>query len=168
MKRVAMVTGSFDPATLGHVDIIQRAAKAFDEVYAVVLVNAEKRNSGMFTPAQRRLILESACRDISNVQCLVCDELAAEFADKLGVSYIVKGIRNGTDFDYEYTLAEIMRRFSPRLETFFLPANPALAHVSSTYARERLRYGADLSDVADAETAKLMVQFLAEKDNTAM
>lgn len=164
MKRIAMVPGSFDPATLGHVDIIRRAADAFDEVYAVVMVNAEKKDTGMFSPAQRRLILESACRDIPNVQCLICEELAAEFADKLGVSYIVKGLRNGTDFDYEYTLAEIMRRFSPRLETVFLPANPDLAHVSSTYARERLRYGADLSDIADAVTGKLMLRLLSEKE----
>ena len=63
MRRVAMVPGSFDPATLGHVDIIRRAAGAFDEVYAVVMVNAEKRDAGMFSPAQRRRILESACRD---------------------------------------------------------------------------------------------------------
>ena len=75
----------------------------------------------------------------------------------------MKGLRNGTDFDYEYTLAEIMHRFSPRLETVFLPARPALAHVSSTYARERLRYGADLTDVADPATAALMLEFLAEK-----
>ncbi|MCI8610976.1 MAG: pantetheine-phosphate adenylyltransferase [Clostridiales bacterium] len=163
MKRIAMIPGSFDPATLGHVDIIRRAAGAFDEVYAVVMVNAEKQNTGMFSPVQRRRILESACRDISNVQCLICEELAAEFADKLGVSYVVKGLRNGTDFDYEYTLAEIMHRFSPRLETVFLPARPALAHVSSTYARERLRYGADLTDVADPATAALMLEFLAEK-----
>ncbi len=163
MKRVAMVPGSFDPATLGHVDIIRRAAGAFDEVYAVVMVNAEKRDAGMFSPAQRRRILESACRDIPNVQCLICEELAAEFADKLGVSYVVKGLRNGTDFDYEYTLAEIMHRFSPRLETMFLPSSPDLAHVSSTYARERLRYGADLTDVADPVTAALMLQLLREK-----
>lgn len=163
MKRIAMVPGSFDPATLGHVDIIRRAANAFDEVYAVVMVNAEKKDTGMFSRPSARRILESACRDIPNVQCLICDELAAEFADKLGVSYIVKGLRNGTDFDYEYTLAEIMRRFSPRLETVFLPANPGLAHVSSTYARERLRYAADLSDVADAVTAKLMLYLLSEK-----
>ncbi len=163
MKRIAMVPGSFDPATLGHVDIIRRAAGAFDEVYTVVMVNAEKRDAGMFSPTQRRRILESACRDIPNVQCLICEELAAEFADKLGVSYVVKGLRNGTDFDYEYTLAEIMHRFSPRLETVFLPASPALAHVSSTYARERLRYGADLSDVADSATAALMLELLSEK-----
>lgn len=164
MKRIAMVPGSFDPATLGHVDIIRRAASAFDEVYAVVMVNGEKRDRGLFSPPQRRRILESACRDLPNVQCLICEELAAEFADKLGVSYVVKGLRNGTDFDYEYTLAEIMRRFSPRLETVFFPAKPDLAHVSSTYARERLRYGADLSDIADAVTGKLMLRLLSEKE----
>ena len=165
MKRIAMVPGSFDPATLGHVDIIRRAADLFDEVYAVVMVNAEKRDSGMFSPAERRRILECACRDIPNVQCLICEELASDFAQKLGATYLVKGLRNGSDFDYEYTLAEIMRRFSPRLKTVFLPAAPALSHISSTYARERLRYGSDLSDVADAATARLMLEILSEKQN---
>ena len=162
-KRIALVPGSYDPATLGHVDIIRRAAALFETVYAVVLFNAEKRDSGLFTPEERLQILQCACRDIPNFQCCVCDGLTSDIAAELSATHYVKGVRNGTDFDYEYGLAEIMHKFSPNMETVWIPARPSLSHVSSTYARERLRFGCDLSDVADAETAQLMRELLSKR-----
>ena len=162
-KKIALVPGSYDPATLGHVDVIRRAATLFDTVYAVVLVNAEKRDSGLYSPEARLQILQCACRDIPNFRCCVCDGLTSDIAAKLFSTHYVKGVRNGTDFDYEYGLAEIMRQFSPDMETVWIPARPSLSHVSSTYARERLRFGCDLSDVADAETAALMRELLEKK-----
>lgn len=154
MEKIAIIPGSFDPITLGHVDIIKRAAEIFDKVYVVSLVNAEK--GGMFSPEQRFEIMQSATRGIKNVECAVCDGLTSDFMKYVGAKYIVKGIRDTTDFAYENGLAEIMRHFAEGSETVFLPATPALSYISSTYAREKIKYGCDLSDIADSETAEII------------
>lgn len=155
MKKV-LVPGSFDPVTLGHVDLIKRAAGIFDSVHAVVMVNAEKRNSGMFTPEERLEILKTAVRDIPNVTCALCEGLASDYTKANGIEFIAKGVRNATDFDYEYSLAEIMKHFHEGIETVLIPSDPALSYISATYARERIRYGCDLSDIADTDTAALI------------
>lgn len=163
--RKAIVPGSFDPVTAGHVDIIRRASKIFDEVHAVVMVNAEKKNSGMFSPSERLSMLESAVCGIDGVKCALCTGLASDYTKEQGIEYIVKGIRNSTDFDYEYSLAEIMKHFHEGIETVFIPADPTLSYISSTYARERIRYGCDLSDIADTETQKLIKEYF-NKNNS--
>lgn len=163
MKK-AIVPGSFDPVTLGHVDLIRRAADIFDEVHAVVMVNAEKRNSGLFTPEERLAILESAVGHLPNVKCALQYGLASDYTRKNGIGFIAKGIRNATDFDYEYGLSEIMKRFHEGIETVFIPADPALAYMSSTYARERIRYGCELSDIADEKTAALIAEIIERKN----
>ena len=162
MKK-AIVTGSFDPATLGHADLIRRAAQIFDEVHAVVMVNAEKKNTGMFSPEERLRILESLTADIDNVKCAVCTGLASDYTKAEGIDFIVKGVRNATDFDYEYSLAQIMKHFHEGIETVLIPADPTLAYISSTYARERIRYGCDLSDIADKKTAALIKELYDAK-----
>lgn len=163
MKKIAIVPGSFDPATQGHVDLIRRAAAIFDEVHAVVMVNAEK-NTGMFTAEERLAIIESATRDIENVRCAVCRGLASDYTKENGVSFIAKGVRNATDFDYEYSLCEIMKHFHEGIETVLIPSDPTLSYMSSTYARERIRYGCDLSDIADENTAKLIRELFEMKN----
>ncbi len=154
MKKIAIIPGSYDPATLGHIDIIKRAADIFDEVYAAIMVNSEKK--GLFTPDERLEILSCACRDITNAKPVIWTSLASDLMNETGAKYIVKGARNSTDFDYEHSLSEIMRRFALGSETVILPSRPEYFHVSSTYARELLKYGNDLSDVADDETAEIM------------
>lgn len=155
MERIAFIPGSLDPVTRGHVDIIRRAAALFDKVIVAVTVNAEK-NSGMFTASERLEILKCAVRDIENVECLLCDTLASDFARGHGARWYVKGVRSATDFDYEYSLANITKHFDADIETILLPADPTLAHISSTYARERIRYGCELDDIADSKTAALI------------
>ena len=155
--KTAIIPGSFDPVTLGHVDLIRRAAAVFDKVYPVIVVNAEK--SGMFYPDERLKILKSACRDIENAECRVFDGLTSDFAKEVGAKFIAKGARNSTDFNYETGLAEIMKKFDPELETVFFPADPMLAYMSSTYARECIRYGCSLSGIVDSETEKLIHKF---------
>ena len=162
MKK-AIVPGSFDPATAGHADLIKRAARIFDEVHAVVMVNAEKKNSGLFTPEERLAILKCATKDIDNVKCAVCTGLASDYTKANGVGFIAKGVRNGTDFDYEYSLAEIMKHFHEGIETVLFPSAPELSYISATYARERIRYGCDLSDIADEKTAALIKELWENK-----
>lgn len=163
MKK-AIVMGSFDPCTLGHVDLIRRAARIFDEVHAVVMVNAEKIDRGLFTADERLSILEKAVEGIENVKCATFSGLASDYTKEMGIEFIVKGARNATDFDYEYSLAEIMRHFHEGIETVILPAEPALSYISATYARERIRYGCDLSDIADEETACLIKEIYERKN----
>lgn len=155
MEKIALIPGSFDPVTRGHVDIVSRAAKMFDRVIVAVMANAEKQ-SGMFSPDERLEILKCALRNIENADCMLCKGLASDFAAEHGVRYFVKGLRNAIDFDYEYSIANIMKKFDEDIETVFVPADPILAHISSTYARERIRYGCSLDDIADDETAKLI------------
>ncbi len=149
MKR-AIITGSFDPVTTGHEDLIRRAAAMFDGVTAVILANTEKA-SGLF-PAQDRLrFLTTVCREIPGADAVLWGGLTSDAAKELGARFIVRGARSGGDFDYEYNLAMIMKRFDPELETLVLPAKPELSMISSTYVRDLLKYGAPLSDaVPDA------------------
>lgn len=153
--KIAVIPGSYDPVTRGHVDIIRRAAGMFDRAVAAVMVNGDK-GGGMFSPEERLEILKCALRDIKGAEAVMFDGLTSELLEKEGAAYLVKGVRSAADFDYEYSLAQIMKRFSPSVETVLLPADPTLAYISSSYARERLRYGCELSDVADPETARLM------------
>ena len=168
--RIAMLTGSFDPVTTGHMDILRRAAAMFDTVYIVIMSNGDKDSagSGMFTFAQRLAILEAACESlreegITNVYAEMYSGLSSEFAKQHGVKYIVRGLRSASDFDYEYGLAGIMKRFDPELETIFLPADPTLYCVSSTYVRELLRFGCDVGDAMPAKAAERALDFRNEK-----
>lgn len=139
-----MITGSFDPITVGHIDLIRRAALLFDEVYVVVFANTEKK-SGMFTPDERLLLCKAAIGELTGVTAVKFDGLTSDIARALGVNCLVRGARSGTDFDYEYELANIMRRFDGKLETVVLPASPELSMISSTYARDLIKYGCDLT-----------------------
>ena len=164
--RIAMLTGSFDPVTAGHVDLIRRAARMFDRVYVAVMQNGEKDSAGggMFTYGQRLEILSAACdslraQGIDNVIPELCVGLSSEYAAQRGITFIVRGVRNASDFDYEYGLAGIMKRFDERLETVFLPADPALSCISSTYVRELLKYRCPIGDAMPEAAARLAVRF---------
>ncbi len=148
--RRAIITGSFDPVTGGHEDLIRRAAAMFDGVTVVILANTEKA-SGLFPPADRLRFLEMVCRQIPGADAMLRGGLTSDAARELGARFIVRGARSGGDFDYEYNLAMIMKRFDPDLETLVLPAKPELSMISSTYVRDLLKYGAPLGDaVPDA------------------
>lgn len=161
MKKIAIVPGSYDPVTLGHVDIIERAAALFDEVWVAITVNGAK--SGVFTPEERLEITNAAIDRIQNAKAVIWSGLTSDLMAEKGAKYIVKGARNATDFDYENSLSEIMRRFAPESETIILPARPKYFHVSSTYARELLKYGGDLSDIATPEVAEIMKKIYNKK-----
>lgn len=137
--RTAICSGSFDPITLGHLDIIQRAAACFDRVCVCVSPNAEKRNQ-MFTPEQKLLLVRTAVADLPNVEAELWPGLLADFAVDHGANVIVRGVRNSMDFDIEYQMAVINRGIHPQLETMLLPASAAYQHFSSSMAREMIRY----------------------------
>ena len=143
MKR-ALITGSFDPPTLGHVDVIRRSASIFDEVVVCVCFNSQKQ--GMFTPDLRVEMLRASLTDLTNVTVERYDGLVADFALSHNIDVIVKGVRNATDYDYEAVLARVNLLNAP-VESIFLPCDPAYQFVSSTVAREMIRYNRALDQL---------------------
>lgn len=143
-KKIALLTGSFDPLTLGHYDIALRAAKMFDTVYVVGFFNSEKK--GYFSAEERLEILRAAFKGHDNIIVDVSCDMVANYAEKISADVIVKGIRTTVDFAYEHNLAEISRRLSPNIETVFIPAKAELSYISSTYVREMIKYNHSICD----------------------
>lgn len=158
MKK-AIITGTFDPITRGHTDVIRTAAELFDEVYVCVLNNAEKRT--MFTEDERLRIACTAvdslrAEGITNIVAESFSGLTSDYMRDRGINYIVKGVRNATDFDYEYGMAQIMKKFLPGCESVFIPAKPESIHISSTFVREIIKYGGPLEDAVPEGCAELI------------
>lgn len=160
--KTAVCSGSFDPITLGHYDIIRRAAACFDKVWVCVSPNAEKRNQ-MFTPEQKLQLVRAAVADLPNVEAELGPELLADFAMAHGAQAIVRGVRGAVDFDAEYQLAQINRDIHPELDTVLLPASPCYQHFSSSMAREMIRYGQPLERCLPAAIVPLVRKIMEEK-----
>ena len=153
--RTAICPGSYDPITLGHLNVIERAAALFDRVIVCVMVNGGK-DRGMF-PAQRRLeFVRLATEHLPRVEAARWDGLLADFARQEGACALVKGVRGGTDFDWEYQMACVNRSLAPELETVLLPAAPEYVYFSSTMAREMVKYGQDLERYLPAPVARIL------------
>ena len=151
--RIAICPGSFDPITLGHLDMVCRAAALFDRVVVCVMSNGEK-DRGMFTPDQRLRLVRLAVERLPNVEAELWTGLLAEYAAKRGACALVKGVRNPTDFDWEFQMSQINRNLIPGLETVLLPASPEYSWFSSTMAREMIRYGQDLKKYLPSAVAE--------------
>ena len=150
---IAIYPGSFDPITLGHLDVIRRAAACFDKVIVCVMVNAEKK-SPMFTAEQRVALIRASVAEIDNVEVEAFSGLLAGYAVSKGAHVLVKGVRNATDFDQEYQMAAINRGICPGLETILLPSSPAYQHFSSTMVREMIKYGQPMEKYVPAPVAE--------------
>ena len=161
--KTAICSGSFDPITLGHLDVIRRAAAIFDRVCVCVSPNAEKKNQ-MFTPEQKLLLVRTAVAELPNVEAELFPGLLADFAVSHGANVIVRGIRNVTDMDVEYQMALINRGLHPELETFLLPASPAYQHFSSSMAREMIRYGQPLEQYLPVSSVALVKDMTEKKE----
>lgn len=161
--RTAVCSGSFDPITLGHLDIIRRSAECFDKVWVCVSPNAEKK-SQMFTPEQKLQLVRAAIADLPNVEAELGPGLLADFAVEHGANVIVRGVRNGTDFDMEYQLALINRGIYPQLETMMLPASAEYQHFSSSMAREMIRYKQPLEKYLPASIIPLVLDIIEKKE----
>lgn len=136
--KICVVPGSFDPFTIGHLDVVKRAAALFDKVYVAIMVNSDK--TGCFSLATRKKIAEVSCGDLDNVTVITADGLLADLCSALGATAIVKGVRNAADYNYEAIFADANRHLSG-IETVWLPARPELNFVSSSFVRELMRYG---------------------------
>lgn len=138
----AVCPGSFDPVTLGHVDIFDRAAAQFDEVVVAVLINPNKK--GMFSPEERIALIEESTTHLPNLRVESGQGLVVDFVKARGLTAIVKGLRSGTDFEYELQMAQ-MNRHVAGVDTFFVAATPQFSFVSSSLAKEVATLGGDVS-----------------------
>ena len=159
----AVCSGSFDPITLGHMDIIRRAAACFDQVLVCVSANTEKR-SPMFTTEQKLALVREAIRPIPNARAELLHGLIADFAVEHGAHIIVRGVRNVSDHDSETQMAIINRSIRPELETMFLPASPEYQHFSSSMVRDMILYGRPLELYLPKEILPMVRQLIQDKE----
>lgn len=143
----AVCPGSFDPVTLGHIDVFERAAAQFDELVVAVLVNPNKM--GMFGVEERIEMIEESTSYLPNLRVESGSGLVVDFARSRGLSAVVKGLRTGTDFEYELQMAQ-MNRHIAGVDTFFVATTPQYSFVSSSLAKEVAVLGGDVSALLPA------------------
>ena len=148
MSNIVICPGSFDPVTLGHLDVITRAANMFDKVLVAVLVNSSKRPT--FSIEERMELLRDATDGLDNVEIVSFEGLLAEYCKSRGVNAIVKGLRAVSDFEYEFQMAIANKRLNPELETIFLTADSDSMYLSSSMVREIGSMGGDISNFVPA------------------
>lgn len=142
---IAIVPGSFDPMTIGHINIIERASKIFDKVYVAVMINDTKQY--MFTREQRTEIARLSVSHIDNVEVIFDDGMLADLALRLDANVIVKGIRDYKDYQYEFEMAQFNYKRNPKAQTVFFPCDEGAREISSTVVRDRIAHGKNISDI---------------------
>ncbi len=147
--RTAIYPGSFDPVTLGHLNIIRRAAAIFDRVVVCVMVNSDKKP--MFTSQERVELVEKVVARFPNVEVDTSDKLLVDYAKSVGNAVIIKGLRAVSDFEMECQMALINKKINPELDTLFLTAGEKYTFLSSTVVKEMAKYGADLHEFVPIE-----------------
>ena len=143
MHRICLFPGTFDPVTLGHVDIINRALPLFDKIIVGIGLNAAK--APMFTPEQRVKWIKDLYKGEEKVEGAVYEGLTVDFCKKIGAQFILRGIRYVSDFEYEKTIADANRQLDKSIETIFLTGEPKYTSVASTIVRDIIRNNGDAS-----------------------
>ena len=144
-KVIAIYPGSFDPPTNGHLDLIERGSKIFDELIVAILRNAEK--SPLFSVAERRLMLESLTSDYRNVSVDTFDGLTVDYALRMNASAVLRGIRAISDYEYELQMALMNRKLHPELETVFMMPAEQFSYLSSRLVREVAQLGGSIKEL---------------------
>ena len=144
-KRIALFPGSFDPFTKGHEDIVQRGLKLFDEIVIAVGYNSKKQNR--YIPIDRMIdLINQSFKNEARVSVITYNELTADLANRLGARYLLRGLRNTTDFEFENSVSQMNRYLYKELETVFLITSPAYAGINSSIIREVHKYGANVNE----------------------
>jgi pantetheine-phosphate adenylyltransferase len=144
-KRIALFPGSFDPFTKGHEDIVLRGLQMFDEIIIAIGYNSNK--SSRYFPIEVMIEkIKYTFREHQNIQVLTFSELTAEFAKKHHANFLLRGLRNTTDFEYENSIAQVNKKLNHQLESVFLITSPELAWISSSIVRDVHRYQGDVSE----------------------
>lgn len=146
--RKAVFPGSFDPITKGHENIVRRSAQLFDEIIVAIGSNSSKKS--MFSLQQRREWLEEVFKDLDNVKVDDYDGMTIDYCKRVQASFLLRGVRNGGDFEYERTIAQMTKSMAPHIETVILFTDPEFAAINSTVVREILRNHGDVSQFIPA------------------
>ena len=141
--KIAVFPGSFDPITTGHVNLIKRSLPLFDKIVVSIGVNSSKKT--LFTLEQRMEWLKSVFADEPKIEIANFTGLTVDFCKSIGAGYLIRGLRNSSDFDYEKTISQLNSVLGDGLETFFLISKPGFSHISSTIVREIIKAGGDAS-----------------------
>lgn len=155
-KKIAVIPGSFDPVTNGHLDIIRRTAALFDKVYVGILRNSSKKP--LFSAEERIALIKRVTGDIPNLEVESFDGLLVNYAEEKGADFIVKGLRAVSDFEYEFQMALTNKNINPNIETFFITTSRSYSYLSSSIVKEVARYGGPISDFVPKEIEKDIIE----------
>ncbi|MCX8032870.1 MAG: pantetheine-phosphate adenylyltransferase [Thermoleophilia bacterium] len=144
--KTALCPGTYDPVTVGHLDVITRCSAIFDQV-VVAVVDDPYRKTTLFSLEDRLYFLEESTKHLPNVRVVVLRGLLVKLAREVGASVLVKGLRAMTDFEYEFQMAQLNRKLDPELETMYLMASPEYSFLSSSGVKEIAKYGGCVSDL---------------------
>jgi pantetheine-phosphate adenylyltransferase len=159
--KIAVYPGSFDPITLGHLNIIKRAARIFDKLYVVVMKNSDK--NPLFTREERVELIRRTVVNFPNIETETSDGLLVKYCRDKGATVIVKGLRAVSDFDWEFQMALANRKIDPAIDTLFLASSEKYTYLSSTVVKEMAKYGADLREFVPREIIKDITEKVASK-----
>jgi pantetheine-phosphate adenylyltransferase len=162
LKVIAIYPGSFDPPTNGHLDLIERGSKIFDELVVAILRNADK--SPLFSLTERRNMLEELTGSFKNVRVDTFDGLTVDYASKVGANAVLRGIRALSDYEYELQMALMNRKLQPELETVFMMPAEQFSYISSRLVREVAQLGGPIKDLVP----EMVEQRLKEKLDPAV
>jgi len=159
--RIAVLPGSYDPMTNGHLDVIRRASKLYDEVIVSVVNTSVRKNPPMFTAEERIGFIEEATADLPNVRAEPFDILIVDFARQKGARAIVKGLRAISDFEYEMEMAQLNQHQATDIESVYLMSGPQYSFLSSSGVKELATFGGEIDDLVPAPVAARLKEELA-------
>ncbi|MBH0333308.1 MULTISPECIES: pantetheine-phosphate adenylyltransferase [Brevibacillus] len=157
---IAVCSGSFDPVTYGHLDIIARGANVFDKVIVAVLINSKKNS--LFSVEERVELLRQATADMKNVEVDSFDGLLIDYMNKKGAQVIIRGLRAVSDFEYEMQVASINKKLDENIETFFMMTNNQYSYLSSSIVKEVAKYKASVADLVPPIVEEALKRKMAE------
>ena len=157
----AIMTGSFDPITLGHIEIIKKASKCFEHFYVVALLNTEKNY--LFTPEEKKELMELSLSDIDNVIVDTYDGFTADYMHQRSICKIIRGIRNEQDLEYEKKISNAMKAYDPDFDTFFIYSSPEYKHISSSLVKEKLNEKEDISSFVSPNAVDRILEIYNSK-----
>lgn len=153
-KGTAVCPGSYDPVTLGHLDIITRTAQVFDQVVVGVVNQPVRKQKTIFSAEERVSFIQAEVSKLANVQVKTFDTLLVEFAREHGANAIVKGLRAISDFEYEFEMNQLNRKMAPEIESIYLMASPQYSFLSSSGVKELAMFGGDIEGLVPSAVAK--------------